>query len=124
MMAQGVKQENRIYRMLFRVRNSEEANVSTTDLKTWHERLGHINSKSICEMTKKGLVKGIQLSKKKDFFCEPCQFGKLHWLPFKGTLKSYQPGELICTDVCGPMSVHSLGGARYFVLFKDDASAM
>lgn len=26
------------------------------------------------------------------------------------------------SDVCGPMSVESLGGAKYFVTFKDDAS--
>ena len=30
--------------------------------------------------------------------------------------------ELIHLDVCGPMKVMSLGGARYFVTFIDDFS--
>ena len=27
------------------------------------------------------------------------------------------------TDLCGPMSVDSIGGARYFLTFKDDATS-
>lgn len=81
-MAQGQRQENEIYRMLLKVKMPEEANVSTLDLKTWHERLGHINNKSIHEMVNKGIVNNIQLNKKNHFFCEPCQLGKLHRLPF------------------------------------------
>lgn len=27
------------------------------------------------------------------------------------------------TDVCGPMQTRSLGGAEYFVMFKDDSTA-
>lgn len=31
-------------------------------------------------------------------------------------------GGRVCGDVCGPMSFTSLGGARYMLLFKDEAS--
>lgn len=31
-------------------------------------------------------------------------------------------GEVMHTDVCGPMSVETPGGAKYFLSFKDDAS--
>ncbi|GFQ83165.1 retrovirus-related pol polyprotein from transposon tnt 1-94 [Trichonephila clavata] len=31
-----------------------------------------------------------------------------------------KPGELINIDVCGPMQQQSLGGAKYYVRFKDD----
>lgn len=33
-----------------------------------------------------------------------------------------KPGRFIHSDVCGPMSVNSLGGSRFYVMFKDDAS--
>lgn len=36
--------------------------------------------------------------------------------------RAKKPRDLIHTDVCGPMSVESLGKRRYYVLFKDDFS--
>lgn len=123
-MAQGIKQNNEIYRMFFRLTSKEEANVSTVSLQTWHERLGHINKRTLSEMAKKGLIKGIKSSDASDFFCESCQIGKSHRLPFhqRESGKPLQPGELFHSDVCGPMSVESVGGARYYVIFKDDAT--
>lgn len=113
--------------MLFKVEpptKMEEANVTATNLRMWHERLGHIGKRAIRELAKKGLVKGVSMSDKVDFFCEACQLGKAHRLPFKECVEkvSTKPGEKIHTDVCGPMSVESLGGARYFLTFKDDAT--
>lgn len=47
-------------------------------------------------------------------------FRKSHRGPFRSRPTCPQVvGELISTDVCGPMEVTSLGGNRYFVLFKD-----
>lgn len=34
--------------------------------------------------------------------------------------KTFLIGEIIHSDVCGPMSYTSMGGARYFVLYKED----
>ena len=50
--------------------------------------------------------------------------GKQHRQPFpkKSQSRSSQPLELIHSDVCGPMSVNSVGGSRYFVTFIDDYS--
>lgn len=31
-------------------------------------------------------------------------------------------GELFYADLCGPMEVCSIGGSKYFLLFKDDFS--
>jgi len=125
MMAQGIKQDNEIYRMFFKVVLKEEANVSSTNLQIWHERLGHVNKRTLKEMAEKGLVKGIKLANTNDFFCEPCQFGKSHRLPFhqREPGKPVKLGEFFHSDVCGPMSVESIGGARYFAIFKDDASS-
>ena len=66
----------------------------------------------------------MSVTNEKDFFCDACQFGKAHRLPFKAAEKEEctKPGEFIHSDVCGPMSETSPGGARYFVTFIDDAS--
>ncbi|CAL1677476.1 unnamed protein product [Lasius platythorax] len=54
-MAQELKQNNEIYRMLLRVKLPDEVNISTISLKIWHERLGHANLKTIKAMVKKGI---------------------------------------------------------------------
>lgn len=111
--------------MLFRVKLPDEANISAISLKVWHERLGHANLKTLKDMIKKGCVNGVKLTDTDDFFCDAYQIGKSHRQAFKqqGEKRIPKPGEFFHTDVCGPMSTESLGGARYFVLFKDDASA-
>lgn len=123
----GVKQSNSIYRMLFRVINSGEeceANVSAVDLKMWHERLGHVGTRALCDMVRGGLVEGVKLKNTAKFVCEPCQLGKSHRQPFPERLgkRSTEPGECVHTDVCGPIPIESLGGAKYYVTFIDDAS--
>lgn len=58
-----------------------------------------------------------------DFECEACIYGKHHRSTFKTRAsRAKYPGELVHTDVCGPMNVKSYGGAKYFILFKDDFS--
>jgi len=50
--------------------------------------------------------------------------GKTHKPPFhkQSEKRNTEPGELIHSDVSGPMSETSLGGAKFFVTFKDDAT--
>lgn len=77
----GVNQGNAIYRMLVRVvtpKESTEINVSSADLKTWHERLGHVGARALEDMVKNDLVTGVKLKNAEKFFCEPCQLGKSH----------------------------------------------
>ena len=57
-------------------------------------------------------------------FREPCVMGKQKKVSF---LKSGNPPkagnlELIHSDVYGPTSVSSVGGARYYVTFIDDCT--
>ena len=123
----GVQQDNQIYRILFTVRKpsvAREANVSTVNLHVWHERMGHVNNKVLREMTQKGLIRGMKLADINNFFCESCAFGKAHRLPFKKneTKRNTKLGEYIHSDVCGPFSTESIGGARFCITFKDDAS--
>lgn len=123
--ATGAKQENGLYRMFFRrPKLKREVNVSSLDLKIWHERLGHIHKRALTELVTRELADGINMKNSAEFFCEACQFGKLHKLPFKGNSSraSTVPGEYIHSDVCGPVPTQSIGGARFYVLFKDDAT--
>ena len=56
--------------------------------------------------------------------CAICQLGKFHKLPFIKDPKTpvSRIGELICADSWGPVKEKSLGGASYFISFKDDFS--
>ena len=75
-------------------------------------------------MIEKNLVDVVNF-KKGDMFCEPCHLAKSHRLPCNKSgedKRHYQVGEFFHSDVCGPMQVDSLGGARYFINFKDDTS--
>ena len=56
--------------------------------------------------------------------CEACIKGKAHRtaMPQVATHRAKKPVDLIHSDVCGPMKVPSLSGARYFVTFIDDYS--
>lgn len=55
--------------------------------------------------------------------CEDCVVGKQHRSSYKASeSRASEICELIHGDVCGPMETPSLGGAKYFLLLKDDYS--
>lgn len=123
----GVQQENRVYFMFVRVRSpgeESEINVSSINLKTWHERLGHVGARALGDMVKNNLVDGVKLKNTDNFFCEPCQLGKAHRLPLRKSSSSRksEPGEYVHSDVCGPIQVKSQGGASFYVTFIDDST--
>lgn len=124
-MAYAIRESNNLYAMSFRTVVNPEANVvSLGDLKLWHERLGHVNVTSLREMIKKNLVEGVKMLDVNNFFCEGCQYGKQYKLPFSSTeRRKTVTGELIYCDLGGPMNTLSESGAKYYILFKDDASA-
>lgn len=96
--AEGVKQENKIYRMFCKTKAAkpcEEASLAACDLQKWHERLGHVNQRTLREMAEQGIVEGFRITKADNFFCKACQLGKLHRLKFekKKDKPLRQPGE-------------------------------
>lgn len=120
----GVRKNN-LWIMKFKVVPPLECNLSLASknsLRLWHDRLGHVNFKAILNTTK--LVKDLNINDKEDFFCEVCQLGKQSRKSHKKleSRRSEKPGEMIHSDVCGPMNISSPSGSRYFVLFKDDCS--
>ena len=96
---------------------------TSNSLQVWHQRLGHINNGTILKMIRLQAVDGLTINNSSATpFCEGCIMGKHHRLPFprEGRKRATRPGELIHTDVCGPMQTKSIGGSLYFVTFKDD----
>lgn len=91
-------------------------------MKQWHERPGHLNVKYIKELFEKNLVNGVSFTgTHEDLFCQSCDYAKQHQLKFSKTDKRVlKAGELISSDVCGPMNEESIGGSKYYVLFKDN----
>lgn len=120
----GAKTGNKLFRMFFRVIPRYEMNVSSIDLQLLHERAAHVNKKTLQHMINKGLVNGVNIRGNSESSCEACLLGKADRLPFDKTRehRKWQPGECFHSDVCGPMAVDSLGGARYILTFKDDAT--
>ena len=62
-MAIGIVQQNRIYRLAFKVKSrksNEKVNISSS-LKLWHEWFGYINGRTLREMALKRLVTVVEL---------------------------------------------------------------
>uniref|UniRef100_A0A0A1X768 Retrovirus-related Pol polyprotein from transposon TNT 1-94 n=1 Tax=Zeugodacus cucurbitae TaxID=28588 RepID=A0A0A1X768_ZEUCU len=93
----------------------------------WHNRYGHINFESLKQIVDNNLVRGlnkIDINSKTN--CDTCNKSKICAVPFpkKCERETKQILELVHTDVCGPINVKSVGGARYFLTFIDDFSRM
>ena len=95
-------------------------------LSIWHQRFGHLNNKSLLKMASMGSVKGLALFKDQPYssdHCRGCLQGKMCRVPFISTrTKTTGVGQVIHSDVCGPMHVPTPTGERYYVAFKDDFS--
>lgn len=92
----------------------------------WHRRLGHINMSDQNKM-KSGAVTGVSYTDKaviSKSTCTVCCEGKQSRLPFGQGTRSSEPLDTVHADVCGPMEVTSVGGARYFLVFVDDFTRM
>jgi hypothetical protein len=104
---------------------TETKKASTQSIDIWHRRLCHVNH-TIKKMAAEAMVDGLILSNTShSSFCTSCAYGKIQRKPFPWKdhrQRSAQLGDLTHSDVCGPMSVPTVGGALYFVLFKDDHS--
>ena len=87
----------------------------------WHMRLGHMTEHGMDELSKRGLLGGHRAGKLD--FCKHCVYRKQCRVKFsigvhrmRGTLNH------IHSDLWGPSSVPSHGGARYMLTFIDDYS--
>ena len=117
-----------LFKMKMRIAGSINGSMAAScacDLTTWHRRLAHLHEEAVKSMMKDELVIGMKGSTAGSLsFCEGCVLGKMTHLPFKSTeWRDCSAGEVIHGDVMGPLPVKSLGGSRYCVVFKDEASS-
>ena len=94
---------------------------SRSDL--WHQRLGHVHESRLKKCVENEFVRGIDIEKITELsFCEGCLAGKMCRKPFPtvGEIRSTHKLQLVHSDVCGPMQIQSIGGAKYFLTFIDD----
>ena len=92
----------------------------------WHSRLAHAGTDAVLRTAP--LVDAMEVAgahPRRDLsdMCDACAVSKICRKPFpKSTSAATVPLELVHTDVCGPMPVTSVGGARYIVTVLDDYS--
>ena len=125
----GVRQTNNFYLLDFVAARPtpkvEQGNLSLSSMSVWHRSFGHAHVNVIHKMAKEGSITGLKLSNTDlDIFpCKGCALGKSHRQPFPfGRHRAVRVGELIHSDVCGPMSTLSFSGYRYYVQFQDGYS--
>ncbi len=90
-----------------------------------HKRFGHTGKESIEEMARKSIVPGIdQESESSTIRCIPCAEGKQTRSSMKRILteESTEVGDIIVTDLCGPMPVESWSKGKYCITFIDAKS--
>lgn len=88
---------------------------------SWHIKLGQPNNKFLDKVLKNHNVK-VPLTG--DFnFCEACQYGKMHLLPFKfSSSHAQEPLELVHLNVWSHTPIVSSSSFKYYVHFVDDFS--
>jgi len=100
---------------------------SEITLDLMHRRLGHLNKRSVQQLFKKNMVRGVILSEKHlkatPSICECCVRGKMQRTPLpKASSRKTEILHLVHSDLWGPAPVMSLGGKFYFISFTDDSA--
>src|SRR5258708_13403065 len=97
-------------------------------LEQLHYSLGHLNYQAIKAMVRKGLIKGITLSKKElsitPPICAACAKGKATRASFPASKSGHADKilGLVHSDLWGPAPVHTITGTLYVITFTDDKS--
>ncbi|CAJ2645128.1 unnamed protein product [Trifolium pratense] len=109
----------------------EEANVSTClltkneEVKLWHQKLGHLNLKSMKRVISEESIRGLpSLQIQEGNICGECQIGKQTKVSHQKLqhLSTSRVLELLHMDLMGPIQVESLGGKKYVLVVVDDFS--
>lgn len=94
-------------------------------LRTWHEIMGHVNVSTLTQIQRRGVVKEMKFEESANLpGCEVCAKEKISRLPFKSTggERTKDILEIIHTDICGPLKIPSVSGAKYIMVLIDDKS--
>ncbi|CAL2270429.1 unnamed protein product [Prunus armeniaca] len=117
------KKENTLYMTHAKVSNGYLNALAEDSIELWHKRLSHMSEKGLQILAKRealtGMKKGMPIKS-----CTHCLAGKQHRTSFQHGHAQIKPNvlDIVYSDVCGPMTTSTFGGARYFVTFIDDHS--
>lgn len=94
-----------------------------SETQVWHLKYGHLHERGLRLLVQKQMVRGLPKINNLHF-CETCVHGKQSRgsFPTGQAVRAQTCLELVHIDLCGPMSIDSLGGSRYFMLLVDDYS--
>jgi GAG-pre-integrase domain/Integrase core domain len=98
-----------------------ETNTAKAIEQLWYRRLGHIGHTNLHQLVNMASRIKIEASMILNT-CETCLISKQTRIPSQQqpTQVTTEHLELVHSDVCGPITPTSQGGARYFVTFIDD----
>ncbi|KPJ16606.1 Retrovirus-related Pol polyprotein from transposon TNT 1-94 [Papilio machaon] len=91
-------------------------------LMLWHRRMGHLGVSNL-KLLRDKLADGVSFqNSKNNLECVSCLMGKQTRQPFpkRKVKRAREVLELVHSDICGPMSVNSMSGYRYFMTLIDD----
>ena len=91
---------------------------SKTSADLWHQRLGHLNGRSLQLLHQHKMVTGLDAASDLTGNCVGCVLGKHHRKTSLSLPASHQRQarlELVHTDLCCPMDESSLGGKHYLL---------
>ncbi|KAB0793564.1 hypothetical protein PPYR_13184 [Photinus pyralis] len=113
---------SKFFKMFFRINAQSNTSICNAvgSLNDWHSKLVHVNF----DLVKRTLKQhNIAYEGNVNPFCKDCLMGKQHKLSFnKSESSAVEIGQLVHGDLCGPLEIESIGGAKYFLLLKDDYS--
>lgn len=90
--------------------------ASKPTLELWHQRFGHIGVQSLRHILGESISASASLP-----LCSTCVLGKQHQKIIRTPIPPVsRPFELVHSDVCGPISIPSFSGQKYFVVYVDN----
>ncbi|KAJ9565681.1 hypothetical protein OSB04_001647 [Centaurea solstitialis] len=101
------------------------SSVKNEEAWLWHTKFCHLNFHTLDKLVRLKLVKGLpDIKFEKDHLCSDCEMGKLRRSSHKTKSDpSYdKPLQMFTCDLCGPISVQSLGGKKYILVLIDEFS--
>ncbi|XP_019086344.1 PREDICTED: uncharacterized protein LOC109126897 [Camelina sativa] len=96
-----------------------------TDTEVWHQKLGHLNIRTMQRLAHQDIVRGIpKLQTDQSFVCGPCNKGKQVKVSHKAVpdVRTERILDLVHMDLMGPIRVNSLSGKRLIFVLVDDFS--
>lgn len=120
--AMGTSKNDNLY-YLNTVQNTALISTKGDSIDVWHKRLAHLNYSGLNNL--KSMSTGLDFHDDAGT-CVACIKGKIHRQPFpkQKTTRAKEVLGLLHSDLCGPMEIESVGGARYLLTFIDDKTRM